>query len=108
MENNDMIGMLKGILGDDADEKIGKAMEALKPNSEAPPNVEADISAGVQEETNPYLPQIKNIIGQMSLASDSRSKLLMSLRPYMRADRQKSIDNVIRVLNLGKLSGLFK
>lgn len=108
MENNDMIGMLKGILGDDADEKIGKAMEALKPTAEAIAKVDDDISTTTEEETNPYLPQIKNIIGQMSLASDSRSKLLMSLRPYMRADRQKSIDNVIRVLNLGKLSGLFK
>lgn len=108
MDNNDMLGVLKGFLGDDADEKIGRAMEALKPNAEAPPNVEADISVGTDEEANPYLPQIKNIIGQMSLASDSRSKLLMSLRPYMRADRQKSIDNVIRILNLGKLSGLFK
>ena len=107
MENNDMLGALKGLLGDNADEKIGMVMDALKKDSDKPINVEDDIVVN-NNDSQQYLSQIKNIVGQMGNANDSRSNLLMSLRPFMRDNRKKSIDNVIKILNLSKYSGLFR
>ena len=118
MADNDIMSSLKGLLGDNADEKIGMVMNALKGNSEKPVDVESDIVVDNSEnsssigfarnDSDQYISQIKNIIGQMSSTNDSRSNLLMSLRPYMRQNRQKSIDNVVKILNLSKISGLFK
>jgi hypothetical protein len=102
-----MLGTLKGLLGDNAEEKIGMVMNALQKDNETPINVEDDIIVN-NNDSSQYISQIKNIIGQMSHANDSRSNLLMSLRPFMRKNRQKSIDNVIKILNLSKYSGLFK
>ena len=115
MADNDIMSSLKGLLGDNADEKIGMVMNALKGNNERPVDVESDIIVDNSEsisfpknDSDQYISQIKNIIGQMSSTNDSRSNLLMSLRPYMRQNRQKSIDNVVKILNLSKISGLFK
>lgn len=111
MQNNDMLNSLKGLLGDNADEKIGAVMNALSGNNDKPINVEDDISVDnsfSQPDQSQYISQIKNIIGELSNATDSRSNLLLSLRPYMRDNRKKSIDNLIKVLNISKFSGLFK
>lgn len=121
MENNDMLSALKGLLGDGAEEKIATVMNALGSNNQGPINVDDDIIVN-ENETSPsiginptnsndglqYLSQIKNIVGQMGNANDSRSNLLMSLKPYMREERKKSIDNLVKVLNISKMTGFFK
>ena len=104
-----MLNALKGLLGDNAEEKIGNVMNALQGDKENPINVEDDIKVNNDKNDSlQYVSQIKNIIEQISNTNDSRSNLLMSLRPYMRENRQKSIDNVVKILNLSKISGLFK
>ncbi len=111
MQNNDMLNSLKGLLGDNADEKIGAVLNALSSNNDKPINVEDDISVDnsfSQPDQSQYISQIKNIISEMGNATDSRSNLLLSLRPYMRDNRKKSIDNLIKVLNISKFSGFFK
>ena len=116
-----MMGTLKGLLGDNAEEKIGMVMSALQGSGEKQINVEDDISidennsgnslslaGGNSSDMGQYALRIKGLIDEMSNANDSRSNLLMSLRPYMRDNRKKSIDNVVKILNLSKMSGLFK
>lgn len=116
-----MMGTLKGLLGDNAEEKIGMVMSALQGGGEKQINVEDDISisennsgnslslsGGNSSDMGQYALRIKGLIDEMSNANDSRSNLLMSLRPYMRDNRKKSIDNVVKILNLSKMSGLFK
>ena len=131
MPNNDLLNSLKAMLGDNADEKINTVVNLLKDNSsnndvlksaQTPENI-TTIS---QEETDTfdnqnnminspqfsgegleYLSKIKSITDDMGSANDPRSNLLMSLRPYMRETRQKSIDNAIKILNLSRFSGLF-
>lgn len=134
MSNNDMLSSLKGLLGDNADEKINMVMSALK-NSNTSDNL-SSVARGIDEsiEVNDeksaipvsfsqnnnsglgilsnegleYMSKIKNIIDEMGTANDPRSNLLMSLKPYMRTTRQKSIDNAIKILNLSRLSGILK
>ena len=122
----DMISTLKGFLGDNADEKIRGAMEMLKSSgmlegsgSNTAGQIENSIEAG---ESKPQMPdnfpkitpeglemmgQIKNMFDQMTNSNDQRSNLLMSLKPFMRTERQRSIERVTKLMNIARFSGLF-
>ena len=121
----DMMSTLKGFLGDNADEKIGKAMEMLKSSGmlENKGNDLADqiensitVSEKPQQNSLPNLTpeglemigQIKVMFDRMTNTNDSRSNLLLSLKPFMRAERQRSIDKVTKLINIARFSGLFK
>lgn len=94
----DAMETLKGILGDDAEDKIKNVMSSISGNS-----------AGGQDNSLEYIMQMKDIMSKLvNNRDDPRSNLLMSLRPYMRNERRQSIDNAVRLLNLTKLSGLFR
>ena len=131
MPNNDLLNSLKGMLGDNADEKINAVMNVLKSEKvgeNIPKNiedVEQDIQVsdekggfpvGISSNNNPsispesleYIGRIKSIVDEMGHANDPRSNLLLSLRPYMRDTRKRSIDNAVKILNLSRFSGLFK
>lgn len=131
MASNDLLNSLKGMLGDNADEKINAVMGMLKGNSPTdnisqnmqavenditvsnsnsgtPVSIANNLQNGISAEGLEYLGKIKNIIDEMGSANDPRSNLLMSLRPYMRETRQRSIDNAVKILNLSRFSGLFK
>ncbi len=93
---SDPMDTLKGLLGDDAGDKIKNVMNQLSPSSE-------------NGDSGEYLSEMKDLIERLgSSRSDPRANLLMSLRPYMHSARQQSIDSAVRLLNLSKLSGLFK
>lgn len=109
---------LRGLLGDNADEKIKSALGALSSareenHIESTPESE---SLSVPASNNAFDPitadslmQIKSIVDNFANSgNDTRSNLLLSLKPYMRTSRQSSIDMAIRILNLSKLSGIFK
>ncbi len=127
MPDNDLLNSLKGMLGDNADEKINAVMNMLKSGGDQPQqevikpdddiiitdNKNSSPSAGNQSlpltaEGIEYLGKIKHIVDELGSANDQRSNLLMSLRPYMRDERKRSIDNAVKILNLSRLSGLFK
>lgn len=94
----DAMETLKGILGDDAEDKIKNVMSSISGSS-----------AGGQDNSLEYIMQMKDIISKLvNNRDDPRSNLLMSLRPYMRNERRQSIDRAVRLLNLTKLSGLFR
>lgn len=97
----DMMETLKGILGDNPEEKIKDAMSNLSiPNAGNLQNSDMSME---------YISQLKDIVGKLGMSnSDPRANLLMSLRPYMRANRQGSIDSAIKLLNLAKLAYLFR
>ena len=118
---DDIMSTLKGVLGDDAEEKIQSVLSLLNNSSTTPENSE-DIKVEDTEgpknslpntipsnlETLQYIGKLQGIVSEMGRANDARSTLLMSLKPYMRSERQKSIDNAIKLLNISKISGLFK
>ncbi len=128
MPDNDLLNSLKGMLGDNADEKINAVVNILKSNNtqngaESVIKPDDDIVITDKEKATPvsgnqslpltaegmeYIGKIKHIIDELGSANDQRSNLLMSLRPYMRDERKRSIDNAVKILNLSRLSGLFK
>lgn len=103
-----MMDTLKGILGDDAEDKIKTVLNGLQSGGGLPDlkdNLPAEPASGDMSE---YLSQIKTLVGQMGKANDSRSNLLLSLKPYMREERRQSIDNAVKILNLTRIAGFFK
>lgn len=135
MQNSDMLGALKGLLGDNADEKIGSIMSALRDTKskaeETVKKVDNDIEFSPEDKKGveivsknnnrnfdgnallspdgiAFMSRIKSMVDEMGMANDSRSNLLMSLKPYMRENRRRSIDNAVKLLNLSRMSGIFK
>jgi glutamate/tyrosine decarboxylase-like PLP-dependent enzyme len=106
---NSAVNALKGILGDNAGDKIQAVVQGLSQSDEQQQESEtpAKRNSGIDESTMQYIMRMKSIIDEMSRDGDDRSNLLLSLRPYMREQRQKSIDNALRLMTLTKLSGLF-
>ena len=121
----DMMDTLKGLLGDNADGKLQNAMNMLKnsglidstPDKKAG-QVAAEINndiktgsdnalGGLSPEGIEFLNQIKGVVNRISSTNDTRSDLLRSLRPFMRAERQQTIDRAVRLLNIGRFAGLF-
>jgi len=120
----DMMSTLRGILGEGADEKIKNAMEILNRGEflsegkqgevkEEPKSSDLQVGAGntglnLTPESLQMISQIKDMFDQISTTNDSRSELLRSLRPFMRSERQRSIDRAIRLINIGRFSGLIR
>lgn len=93
----DAMDTLKNLLGDGAEDKIKNVMNSFSGDS---PSAESE---------SMEVAQIREMINQLgSSRNDPRSNLLMSLKPYMRETRRNSIDSAVKLLNLTKLSQLFK
>lgn len=112
----DPMDTLKSILGDDAEDKIKNVMSSLSEGSDAGGDGGGyggggprGGAGGMNMENLQYLMQMRDIASKLTNShDDTRSNLLMSLKPYMRDNRKKSIDSAIRLLNISKLAGLFR
>lgn len=118
----DMMSTLRGILGDGADEKIQNAMTMLRSSGvlDNEDKTESSDEAGaggvhnraekpgvaLTPESLEMITQIKGMFDRISNTNDSRSELLRSLRPFVRSERQKSIDRAIKLINIGRFSGI--
>ncbi len=95
----DAMETLKGLLGDDAEDKIKSVVSSLSDSS----------GGGANDNSLEYIMQMRDIMSKITNdKNDPRSRLLMSLRPYMRTERRNSIDNAVRLLNITKLAGVFR
>lgn len=113
----DMMDTLKGLLGDNAEDKISGIMKILNSDSTPatqennPPQPENPVSDGTDMPT--ITPEMimaaQSIMSKLSSGEDDdRSRLLLSLKPYMRQSRQASIDSAVKMLNLAQMSQFFK
>ncbi len=115
MENS-TLGTLKGLLGDNAEEKIKSVLSSLSSTGDGidiqnsdKNDVVTNKSPTLDNSSLDSIVQIKNMVDNLTNSSnDSRSALLLSLKPYMRSSRQSSIDTAVKILNISKLSGLLK
>ena len=97
-----MMDTLKQVLGDDAEDKIKSVLTSLTGAQEDNKQTdEGGIDIG-------ELMKLKSIAEGLSNTNDERSRLLLSLKPFMRSTRQKGIDNAVKLLSLSKLGGLFQ
>lgn len=111
----DMMDTLKGLLGEDAEDKISGIMQILNPNnSKSDETVQKPSKTTSENENIPTLtPEMLMVAQQLmsklsSSGDDDRTKLLMSLKPYMSGTRKSTIDSAIKMLNLAEMSQFFK
>lgn len=111
---SDMMDTLKGLLGDNADDKISGIMQILNPEGSqdvgngSPNKTEIDTS-DTPSITPEMLMMAQSIMSRLSSSGDDdRTKLLMSLKPYMNSKRQSTIDSAVKMLKLSEMSELFK
>ncbi len=98
----DAMDTLKNILGDDAEDKIKNVLGSFSSSDETQM---PSVNTGNLDQ----LMQLKSVIdGITTNRNDPRTNLLMSLKPYMRNGRQKSIDSAIKLLGLTNLTKLIK
>lgn len=96
----DAMETLKGLLGDDAEDKIKNVMDTFSGGGG---------ETLMQDNSMEYLMQMKDIVSRLANSRDDpRSNLLLSLKPYMSEGRRQSIDRAVHLLNLTKLSGILK
>ena len=100
----DAMDTLKSLLGDDAEDKIKNVMNTFGNNDS-----KTSLSGNGGMENLEYLMQMKDIASKLTNSqNDSMSRLLLSLKPYMREERRQSIDKAVKLLSLKKLSELFR
>lgn len=114
----DMMDTLKGLLGDDAEDKISGIMKILNPDGDSPSAPQdvpkPDIADETKESDAPAITPEMLMAAQSLLVKlssndeDDRTRLLMSLKPYMSQSRKSSIDSAVKMLNLAHLSQFFK
>ena len=113
----DMMDTLKGLLGEDADNKLDGIMKILNADStkgEAP--TKAPVLSDIQQDasdsptiTPEMIMAAQSLMNKLSASGDDdRTKLLMSLKPYMSGTRKSTIDSAIKMLNLAQMSQFFK
>lgn len=112
----DMMDTLKGLLGDGADEKLNNIMQIINSDNQNPPpspEPQPELTPPLTDLGDTISPEMlmaaQSIIGSMSQkGDDERTKLLKSLKPFMRKERQDTIDSAVKMLNLAHLSQFFK
>lgn len=98
----DAMDTLKSILGDGAEDKIKNVMSSLSSSDEAS-------SPAIDTDSMEQIVQLKNIMDSVTKnRNDPRSNLLMSLKPYMRDGRKRSIDSAVRFLGLANLTKMLR
>lgn len=98
----DAMDTLKSILGDDAEDKIKNVMGSLSSSNDLP-------DSSFNADSLNQVMQLKSIVDSMTNnRNDPRTNLLMSLKPYMRTGRQRSIDSAVKILGLTNLTKLLK
>ncbi len=98
----DAIDTLKNILGDDAEDKIKNVMSSLSSS-------QTSLPTEMNNDGLEQIMQVKNIFDSISQnRNDPRTNLLLSLKPYMRGGRQKSIDSAVKLLGLTNITKLLR
>lgn len=105
----DMMDTLKELLGDNADEKLSSVLSMLSQGSGNNDSHEKQPQSDMPAISPELLLQAQSIMQQLSSAeNDDRSNLLMSLKPYMRESRRKTIDDAVKFLSAARLTRLFQ
>lgn len=101
----DTMDALKNILGDDAEDKVKSIMNSLSSSSSS----DLPAVSGFNTDSLNQVMQLKDIMdSMMNNRDDPRSNLLLSLKPYMRTGRQKSIDSAVKLLGLANMTKMLR
>lgn len=73
-------------------------------NSSEGSSKEENSNMGIDFET---IMKFKNIMDKMNSKDDPRSKLLISLKPYLKDNKKNKIDQYVQFLNISRVMDMF-
>lgn len=112
MDNiSDFIKMFSEQMGGDTS-KVESILNMVTPPSNATNTSANDSSSNSQSFDMPDIEtimKIKKIMDNINSSSnDPDTKLLLSLKPYLRDEKKSKVDNYIKLLSIGKVMSNFK
>lgn len=116
MNDNEMSDMIKNLSSMlNGNDNIPDSIKEILKNYNTSPK-EDTVSTNTSNETNNNANQIDmetmlkitNIISTLNSGqNDDRSKLLLSLKPYLRKSKKEKLDQYIKLLNMSKVLNIF-
>lgn len=89
---------------------INNLMSMLKNNKNSNSNTNSNPESDSYTDTNidfETIMKLKNMMDKMNSKDDPRSKLLISLKPYLKESRKNKVDQYIQFLNMSKVFNIF-
>lgn len=95
-------------------EAISNLVSMLNSHSKSNANTEDKVSNNTDQQSSnkssidlETIMKFKTIMDKMNSKDDPRSKLLISLKPYLKDSRKNKLDQYIQFLNMSKVISLF-
>lgn len=101
----EMIGNLTHLLQCNSENNSSANSNSSDNSENDSKNSDSDTNNNIDFET---ILKIKSIMETLNNNNDPRSKLLYSLKPYLRESKQKKLDQYVNLLKITQISGLFK
>lgn len=113
---SDLIAKLNSMLGSDSNNNLKDIINNFSSNTNASDNNTSNTSTSDNSGDDPgfnidfdTIMKMKSVIDAMnSKKNDPRSKLLMSLKPYLKESRKQKLDQYVQLLNMSSVFELFK
>lgn len=97
---------------DNSSNSSSKRMNAV--NTQSTPTIGQGSASQINPSANNYsidfetILKMKNIIDNMNKKDDPRTKLLYSLKPYLRESRKKQLDQCVNLLKVTQIADIIK
>lgn len=102
----EMIGNLANMLKNNTAQNDSATSDSFNQNAESSSNDnDSNSMNNIDFET---ILKLKSIMETLNKKDDPRSKLLYSLKPYLRESKQKKLDQYVNLFKITQISNLFK
>lgn len=102
----EMIGNLANMLKNNTAQNDSATSDSFNQNTESSSNNnDSNSMNNIDFET---ILKLKSIMETLNKKDDPRSKLLYSLKPYLRESKQKKLDQYVNLFKITQISNLFK
>ena len=102
----EMIGNLANMLKNNTSNNDSATSDSFNQNTESSSNDnDSNSMNNIDFET---ILKLKSIMETLNKKDDPRSKLLYSLKPYLRESKQKKLDQYVNLFKITQISNLFK
>ncbi len=102
----EMIGNLANMLKNNTAQNDSATSDSFNQNTESSSNDnDSNSMNNIDFET---ILKLKSIMETLNKKDDPRSKLLYSLKPYLRESKQKKLDQYVNLFKITQISNLFK
>ena len=90
--------------------KLGELLKNFQNNNSSNSNSSNNDSNSMPNIDIETMMRIQNVMSKMNSANsnDDMSRLLMSLKPYLRDEKKGKIDEYIKLIKMGKMTQMFE